>query len=244
MDSVWYLDWQFWSAVVAVMAVILSQLPPVRLWLRGYRVICEAHERIQLTHKIGVPNIQWYLGFENKGGREVRIEKLCCRVTFPCGQVISIPAKTYQRSEGGQLTLLTSFKILPGQEWAYPVCFWEDLTRTDEREMRLLESRAQHDVEMARRSIGGEGPFSIATETHLAVNDYFNRKYKWAVGEYHVELRAHIRGKPKSLSSHRFTVFEHDERFFKEAVERYVIGDGVYYYSPINSWLNIPVSPA
>jgi len=33
-----YLDWKFWSAIVALLALVLSQLPPLHLWFRPRRL--------------------------------------------------------------------------------------------------------------------------------------------------------------------------------------------------------------
>lgn len=41
-----YLDWTFWAAVWALVAIILSQFPPVHLLLRPKRLDVEVHSRI------------------------------------------------------------------------------------------------------------------------------------------------------------------------------------------------------
>ena len=82
MPSVpFYADWQFWSAVAAVVAILLSQLPPVHVLLRRPKLRCEAFSRMHLTHKVGNPNAQWHLIVENKGGRAIRVKNIAVKFT-------------------------------------------------------------------------------------------------------------------------------------------------------------------
>lgn len=56
-----YLDWSFLAVVVAAIAIVLSQLPPVHLWFRSARLDIEPYSRIHITHRVGNPNIQLHL---------------------------------------------------------------------------------------------------------------------------------------------------------------------------------------
>lgn len=56
-----YLDWSFWAVVVAAIAIVLSQLPPVLRWFRRTRIDLETYSRILITHKFGNPNLQLHL---------------------------------------------------------------------------------------------------------------------------------------------------------------------------------------
>jgi hypothetical protein len=44
-SSPFYLNWEFWTVVMAALAIILSQLPPVVLWFRPKRLEKEARNR-------------------------------------------------------------------------------------------------------------------------------------------------------------------------------------------------------
>jgi len=71
-----YLDWTFWTAVVAAVALILSQLPPVLSWFRRAKIDIEVYSRIGLSHKIGNPNASMHIILSNSGGRALRIKKV------------------------------------------------------------------------------------------------------------------------------------------------------------------------
>jgi len=71
-----YLDWTFWAVVVAFLALVLSQLPPIHIMLRRAKLDVEAYSRIHLTHKIGNPNAQLHLIISNVGGQEVKVKSI------------------------------------------------------------------------------------------------------------------------------------------------------------------------
>ena len=50
------LDWTFWSAVVAFLALVLSQLPPLHILFRRAKLDAEGHSQMRITHNIGNPN--------------------------------------------------------------------------------------------------------------------------------------------------------------------------------------------
>lgn len=60
-----YLNWSFWAVVVALCAVVLSQIPPIHLLLKKAKLDLELYSRIHLTHKVGNPNLQLHLIISN-----------------------------------------------------------------------------------------------------------------------------------------------------------------------------------
>jgi hypothetical protein len=74
--SPFYLNWEFWSAIAAALAIALSQLPPVYLWFRPRRLEVEVHPRVGVSHKVGNANISMFLMIRNTGGRGARVEKM------------------------------------------------------------------------------------------------------------------------------------------------------------------------
>ncbi len=71
-----YLDWSFWAVVVALAAVILSQIPPIKELIKKAKLDLEVHSKILITHKVGNPNLQLHLLITNIGGRKIRIKDI------------------------------------------------------------------------------------------------------------------------------------------------------------------------
>src|SRR5712691_6475060 len=95
-----YLDWKFWSVAVAVIALILSQLPPIHILLRRAKLDVEAYSRMLLTHKVGNPNAQLHLIISNPGGRELRIKGILLRLRRGTEDEFVLPAQNYLQSPG------------------------------------------------------------------------------------------------------------------------------------------------
>ena len=55
-----YLDWTFWAALLSLVAIILSQLPPVHLLVRPKRLEVEVHSRIRVSHWWAMQTLAWW----------------------------------------------------------------------------------------------------------------------------------------------------------------------------------------
>src|SRR4051812_3424142 len=113
-----YLDWTFWTVVVSVLAVVLSQLPPVHLLLRSAKLDLELYSRILISHFVGNPNIQIHLILNNVGGKTVKILQANLRLTREGKDISSLPAQNYLQHPADKTTVLfTRFYLKPGEEW-------------------------------------------------------------------------------------------------------------------------------
>ncbi len=136
-----YADWQFWSAIAAVIAIVLSQLPPVRLWFRPRRLEVEVHSRVQITHKVGNPNLGMYVSVRNTGGRELRVRSLQISLSRDGTSLGSLPAQNYFETASSQSTVLfVPFSLKPGETWAHGTNFLHLFDRATEKLYRASES--------------------------------------------------------------------------------------------------------
>ena len=133
---------------VSVLALILSQLPPVHRWFRRSRLDLEVHPRIVLSHKVGNPNVQFHLIISNSGGRDVRITDMSLKMTREDSVSFDLPAKNYYLSSDLKTSLLmTPFRLRPEQDWSHHVDFLEYFNRADDRRYRDLESALRSDIQ-------------------------------------------------------------------------------------------------
>jgi len=47
---VFYQDWTFWAVLVAAIAIILSQIPPIHVLIKRAKLDMELYSRINITH--------------------------------------------------------------------------------------------------------------------------------------------------------------------------------------------------
>jgi len=228
-----YFDWQFWSAVLALLALALSQLPPVHLWFRPRRLDVEVHSRLQVTHKVGNPNVGMYVGIRNTGGRELRIRATSLVVSREGTSLGTLPAQNYFETPSSQSSVLfVPFSLKPGETWAHGANFLQLFDRATEKQYRESESALGSDIrrKLAARAEGDKQ--AVEAEPHLVKPflDLFERLFVWLPGEYVVELKVDAEPGATSFSKkYRFTLYESDSQELKSQIEDYPYGGGLSY---------------
>jgi len=115
-----YLNWSFWAVVVAAIAVVLSQIPPIKELLKKGKLDLEVYSKTSITHRVGNPNLQLHLILSNVGGRNIRIKDITVSISRDGNNLATLPAQNYLQNQNDQSTLLfTTFSLKPGEEWAH-----------------------------------------------------------------------------------------------------------------------------
>ncbi|MFC6521615.1 hypothetical protein ACFQAT_19795 [Undibacterium arcticum] len=128
-----YVDWTFWAVIVALLAVLLSQLPPVHILLRPKRLEVEVHSRLQVTHQVGNPNVGLYVNIANTGGRELRVRRVQVDVSRDGKYLGALPAQNYFETPSSQSSVLfVPFSLKPGEHWGHAVNFLSFFDRQTE----------------------------------------------------------------------------------------------------------------
>lgn len=245
MDTVpFYLDWQFWSAVVAVIALLLSQLPPVHVLLRRPRLRCETFSRMHLTHKVGNPNAQWHLIIENTGGKAVRVKSISLVFAKTGGPSFELPAQNYLRTpDATENVLLTPFRLAVGEEWAHIVNFFALFSRDEDKQYRQLESAIRSNILSQKEDLANKDKLCEADPQFvLPLMDFFESQFKWEPGEYDVELKVVTDLPGANISQrYRFSLFESESNELRAYSDKYKYGAGVCYLSPEQPGIIVPV---
>lgn len=137
-----YLNWTFWAVVVASLALILSQLPPVHMLLKKAKLDMELFSRMHITHKVGNPNLQIHLIVSNVGGKTIKIKSITSTIKKDGEQIAVLPAQSYLQEPSDKTPLLfTRISLKPKEEWAHIVKFLNYFSRPDERKYRDGEAK-------------------------------------------------------------------------------------------------------
>lgn len=251
VQTPFYLDWTFWAVVVAFLALILSQLPPIHVMFRRAKLEVEAYSRIHLTHKVGDPTAQLHLIVNNVGGREIKVKSIVLR--FNCedkaggdGQ-FNLPAQNYFQTPGDKDTvLLATFKLKPKDEWAHIVNFHNYLSRTDEKAFRQIESNLRHDIfEKKETPANKDKVVEAAPKNVQPVIEFFQHKFRWEPGEYEISLEIKTEPQHASLKKHyRITLFESDSAELRSYADDYKFGAGVSWDVARHTGLILPLTEA
>lgn len=242
--NAFYYDWQFWSAVVAAVALLLSQLPPIHVLLRRARIRCEVFSRIHITHTLGNPNSQWHLIVENLGGAPIRIKSVLLVFKRSGAQEFELPAQNYLRTpEAKEPVMLTPFVLKPGEEWSHIVNFFQMFTRDDTKQYRALQSATRTDITEQREKLENEEQVcEAAPEVVGRLMAFFQRHFRWEAGEYEVELRVQTDNPHADLSQrYSFSLFESEANELRDYSDGYRYGAGVYWNSENHAGLLIPI---
>lgn len=236
-------DWKFWSAVIALFALVLSQLPPIHILMRRAKLDLELYSRVFITHKVGNPNLQIHIILRNVGGRVIRVRRMNAIIWRDGKNVMQLPAQTYVANpKDNQLVLLTSFDLKPEAEWNHLVSFLNYFDRNEEKAYREAEINLKNEI-IRQRDEHGEKHFAIAPlEIIEPFNNLFNKKFNWFAGEYLLEVSIEADTPRANISKkYRFTIFESQTDSLIEHKKGYASGAAIYWESPayVGQWIEV-----
>lgn len=229
-----YMDWSFWAVVVAALALILSQLPPLHQVFRRGQLDVEPYSRIHLTHKVGNPNAQLHLILTNIGGSSVRVKGITLKIRRDGKDVALLPAQNYLENPGDKLTVLfTSFSLKPKEDWAHIINFLNYFTRTDDKKYRAAESKLRESI-LEKKKIPENKDIVVEVDdkTISPFIEMFNEKFIWLTGEYEIQISVCASDKKANVEKrYRFTLFESDSNELSKVKDSYKSGDGINWDS-------------
>ena len=247
LQTPFYLDWKFWSAAVAFLALVLSQLPPLHILLRRAKLDAEIYSQMHITHKVGNPNAQLHLILSNTGGREIRIRAIKLTLNRGSEDTFVLPAKNYLQLPGDkEAVLFTSFKLKPGEEWAHIVNFLNFFSRQEDKLYRQLESNLRQDILAKRETLVDKNDMVSADDVNVTpLLTFFEKRFRWMPGEYEMTLRVQTEPPNAMFDKYfRFTLFESDSKELEDYRNDYKYGFGVSLDSPSQLGVLVPLAEA
>ena len=238
-------DWKFWSLIISILALLLSQLPPLHLLFRKPKIDFEAYSKFFITQKVGNPNIQSHLIIRNTGGRRVRVKKITAKVLRDGKPIIELPAQNYIPDvKDSRFVLLTSFDIEPNDEWRYQISFLRGFERKVEKEYRDSEILLRHEIHRVSQLEENKGKtlFEANESFSTPFEEIFNDLFIWEPGEYEIEISIKTDTPSADLSKKfRLTIFESISEDLKKHVKGFKSGAGVYWDSPLYTgyWVDV-----
>lgn len=245
-----YLDWVFWTAVIALLALILSQMPPLYELLRSPRLFVEPYARIVIGHKVGNPNIQLQVIVGNEGGRSVRIRGIRLKLWRDGVEIGEFPAQNYLGPDDKTTVLFTSFSLDAKKEWSHIVNFLNYFNRDNERRYRVAQDRLRRDISNKRAALTPEQQKTTVVEAdppHVEpFLQMFDELFVWQPGEYVMELTVMTDQSSERWTHqrYRFTLYESDSAALVAAKDDFKIGDGIYWNSSNHPSIIPPLTQA
>lgn len=246
MESPFYSDWKFWSFFVAALALLCSQLPPLRVLLRKGKLAVEVVSQVFLNHRYGNPNAQLHVIVSHLRGRRVRVNAITLDVISSSGVSLKLPAMSYiQKDASKGAILFTPFSLNAGEDWGHVVNFFPMLNRQDDRLIREATSAIQKDILAKRQHLDNE-KMDVEAEPALVTPfiQLFERQFKWLPDEYTMTVRV-TTDPPNAVADKklRFILFDWDVARLKSTVDGYCYGASILYDAPLGEGVIVPFQP-
>jgi hypothetical protein len=245
-----YADWTFWSFAIACVAVVLSQLPHVKLWFKGPALDLDVHAVAHVTHHLGHANVRLFVSMTNTGAANLRVKGATLMLSRDGSAFPELSAMgVLNRPNDTNAEMFTSFNLRPDEHWAHTVQFYEQLPRPADNHLRKLKTDLKANILAARAVRARVDPQDQsvmlgAPEAVVPVMEHFARTFSIEQGEYKVDLRINTSPPlPAAVKSYRFTLYESDAAVLRSYSNDYLVGGGVFYDVPHHEWLRVQMAP-
>lgn len=243
---VFYLNWEFWSAVVAFLALLLSQLPPIHTWIRRGRIESEIYGRIGITHKVGNANVNLIVSIRNVGAKVVRVDAMEVRIYRDGVLRATLPCKTYyEEASSANSVVFVPLVLAPGERWLHGAVFFADFDRNLDRSFRQDESALRTNLQekIAARPVEDKAP--VIADERLVQPFYalFDRLFIWTPGEYQIEfvVKSDV-DTSADVKIYRFALFESEVEDLRSHISDYKFGGGLSYNVDRHKGIYVPLS--
>lgn len=243
MISDLFTDWKFWSFLVAAIALVLSQLPPLHILLRRAKLDLELYSRISITHKVGNPNLTAHLIIRNIGGRKLRIKSIVAEIHRDNNLICALPAQTFMSDPlDKQTMILTSFNLSPDEESSFVANFLNYFSRDEEKIYKAAEKKLKDKISEIRKSLKEDEIAKVDESYCLPFEDLFKKKFIWKAGEYRLSIWVKTETPTADLcKSFRFTLFESQSDELSSYMNDINTGAGIYWLSSEHSGIGIEI---
>jgi hypothetical protein len=233
----WYKQTSVWAVIISVIALILTQLPPIVTWIPSNDVTTEVGARIGLPTQIGIPEYQILLDLKNTGNRSMTISNLELEVIYPNNTVKQVRSESYLKILAGQPSPLafpiTSIQLNIGERWSEMVVFTQPFSPNEEEEVNRFRLQISQSIYSKIRALP-PGQFNpdfpaIADERVVAeAINFFNRRFEVEKGTYKVSLSCAINGRRVVLKKFEYTLYDYQINALRSQTEDYKYGAGIF----------------
>lgn len=246
-----YLNWGFWAVIVAAVALVLSQFPPIRQLFSKVKLELEVYSKISITHNVGNPNLQIHLMINNIGGRKTRVTDIKISLLRDNKFIATLPAQNYSQHQHDVNTVLfTTFSLSPNEEWAHITNFHNFFDRDEENKFQNIvggmreeinkkseEQATQENDECQRKKVRQDIVHSV--ELVSAATEFFDSKFVWESGEYIMNIDlVTSKNEANVTKKFRFIIYEAQTKQLRAVTDMYKVGGGLYW-NPSNIQQNI-----
>lgn len=225
------------AVVVSVLALVLSQLPPLHTYFSKPGIAISLPSRPVISHRFGHLYAYCFVQAFNQGNAAGRIQNMRLYITKKDSggtkQVLtatSIRDYSNARERIRPLDLpLGEVTVQPGQNWQAEVIFTPAMSTKDEEEVARFEDEIFSQIRLSGK------PNIIDRDLYKEISEY-SRAHLTSVttGEYYLLLVATEAGPRKDhLLLYSFSIYDFDLRELGRITEKYRVGYGVTSFNDV-----------
>jgi len=222
---------QLW---IATLALIFSQLPPLRDLVRGTKICINTKEQITLTTFLGRLDAGIFLDIHNTGGKAVSIAKIDCIIQKDKDHVWNLPARTYFL--GQNEFLLGGISLKPGEHWSNSIRCYDLLEEEEEEEVYTIVSKfsAWQNRNSVNTTPTATNPFETEASAELvnSATNFFKKHFNLRRGNYQLFITALSESnKILCVKGFSFILFDSYIHTLQADTDEYKYGKGILSYS-------------
>lgn len=249
---VWYKNSSVWSVIVASIAILLSQFPPIQDWLPKTDLQIQYGDGIGLNNAIGLIGYHVNLELDNDGNTTLEVEDIILKVKEPSGKTKTYIAETLSTPTqvGGYFNLpVTSLELKPNESWSGTVFFNRNISPSEEENWNRIRLKVAQNIsdQIQSQQWGEYNPRALVVvepDVEKLAVQFFNEKFDLQKGLHETTIEVKLRNTEDQIMTHfEFTLYEYHFEMVKAQVADYKYGWGVYLPHAQNKQIYIKIRP-
>ena len=229
----WYKQPAVWAIVISILAITLSQLPPISTWVPKTDLTAEIGDKIALPTNMGIPGYQFLIDLDNTGNRSLTLSNLKVDLLWPNGVVKQAPVGSYfsPSDANAQVFSLTTIRLRPGDHWSAFLVFYPSATPTEDEQISRLILQINNSI-FSKRSVLPASKYTpeviVAADPVLVAEavDFFNRRFDLEKGVYKAALIGDENGHTLTIKQFGFSLYDYHIKTLRSQADDYKYGWG------------------
>jgi hypothetical protein len=208
--------WTAASAIAALIALVLSQFPPIRTYFGNKKPLLTTAPTLGISHYLGAPNIQLYINIENESPKPLKVKKISMMVERYGEQAVELQAYTvFEKIDSNIQKIFTPFTIRPETDWGNNISFYTPFVGDKEQKIKEIQYNIRNSINKKRdyRQATDKNNLNVTNQLLIADDSYvtdalefYNENRFWETRDYSIKLKI-ITDSPETSVELDFTFF-------------------------------------